>query len=88
CGTEDIIVTYPRQGFKFNAISIHETYENQDEYKKEHENMLENNTIPPLGSKHPGIRRSLQRLIMIMAACLVPFSAVVLYQNSTRINIY
>ncbi|AQT64350.1 transcriptional regulator CadC [Serratia marcescens] len=88
CGTEDIIVTYPRQGFKFNAISIHETDEKQDEYKKEHGNMLETTTIPPPGNKQPGIRRSLQRLIMIMAACLVPFAAIVLYQNSTRINVY
>ncbi|EPF7467196.1 winged helix-turn-helix domain-containing protein [Serratia marcescens] len=88
CGTEDIIVTYPRQGFKFSAISIHETDSNQGKYKKVHKNTLETTTIPPPENKQPGIRRSLQRLIMIMAACLVPFAAIVLYQNSTRINVY
>ncbi|KMJ11039.1 winged helix-turn-helix domain-containing protein [Serratia marcescens] len=88
CGTEDIIVTYPRQGFKFSAISIHETDSKQEKYIKDHEDMLETTTISPLGNKQPGIRRSLQRLIMIMATCLVPFAIVVLYQNSTRINVY
>ncbi|HEI8819801.1 TPA: winged helix-turn-helix domain-containing protein [Serratia marcescens] len=88
CGTEDIIVTYPRQGFKFSAISIHETDSNQGKYKKDHKNTLETTTILPPENKQPGIRRSLQRLIMIMAACLVPFAAIVLYQNSTRINVY
>ncbi|MDI6949636.1 transcriptional regulator CadC, partial [Serratia sp. Se-RSmG] len=42
----------------------------------------------PPGTSPPGIRRALQRLIMIAAACLVPFAIIVLYQNSTRISVY
>jgi len=88
CGAEEIIVTYPRQGFKFNANNIHEIDIKQEEYNRRDEDTQEITTIPPPIKRHPDIRRALQRLIMIMAACLVPFSAVVLYQNSTRINVF
>ena len=88
CGIEEIIVTYPRQGFKFNAINIHETNINKEDHNEYRNKTVEESTIPPPRNKLQGIRRSLQRLIMIMAACLVPFAAVVLYQNSTRINVY
>ncbi|WP_236720703.1 winged helix-turn-helix domain-containing protein [Serratia marcescens] len=88
CGVEDIIVTYPRQGFKFSAANIHEVDVEKEEYNKNDDSKQEYATLQPSESKHPGLRRSLQRLVMIMAACLVPFAAVVLYQNSTRINVY
>ncbi|MCC4106628.1 winged helix-turn-helix domain-containing protein [Serratia ureilytica] len=88
-GAEEIIVTYPRQGFKFIAGNIHETNEYKEEiYKNEQHGEMEIASTPPPENKLPGLRRSLKRLIMIAAACLVPFAIVILYQNSTRISIH
>lgn len=88
-GAEEIIVTYPRQGFKFIAESIHETNENKGEiYHEEQQREVEIASTPPPENPSSDIRRALQRLIMIAAACLVPFAIIVLYQNSTRISVY
>lgn len=88
-GAEEIIVTYPRQGFKFIVRNIHEANENKVEiYREEKHRETEIASTPPPGTSPPGIRRALQRLIMIAAACLVPFAIIVLYQNSTRISVY
>lgn len=83
-GVEEIIITYPRQGFKFSAKYIHEKNDTSKEYKTETE---VSSTSPPV-SNQLDMRRSLRRLIMVLATCLVPFAMIVLYQNSTRINIY
>lgn len=88
-GAEEIIVTYPRQGFKFIAESIHETNENKGGiYNEEQQREVEIVSTPPPENPSSDIRRALQRLIMIAAACLVPFAIIVLYQNSTRISVY
>ncbi|MBH3093035.1 winged helix-turn-helix domain-containing protein [Serratia ureilytica] len=87
-GVEDIIVTYPRQGFKFNALSIQQMDIKTDEIKNDDYSETEIASTPPPKARLPNFRRSAQRLIMIMAACLVPFAAIVLYQNSTRISVY
>ncbi len=88
CGAEEIVITYPRQGFKFSAKSIQKTNVNSDEYKVNEEDTTEVVSGSPPQRGDPGMRHAIQRLIMIAAACLVPFAAVVLYQNSTRINVY
>ncbi|HIF6626342.1 phosphate regulon transcriptional regulatory protein PhoB [Acinetobacter baumannii] len=86
-GIEDIIVTYPRQGFKFSAASIQNTNMNEEEIIVYGDNEQNIASAPPV--RQPlEFRHALQRLIMIAAACLVPFAAIVLYQNSTRISIY
>ncbi|MGQ6475946.1 winged helix-turn-helix domain-containing protein [Serratia sp. IR-2025] len=87
-GVEDIIVTYPRQGFKFNALIIQQMDVSIDGIEKNDYSDTEITSTPPPVKRTPNFRRSVQRLIMIMAACLVPFAIVVLYQNSTRINVY
>lgn len=87
-GVEDIIVTYPRQGFKFNALSIQQMDIKTDEINNDDYSETEIASTPPPKARLPNFRRSAQRLIMIMAACLVPFAAIVLYQNSTRISVY
>lgn len=87
-GVEDIIVTYPRQGFKFSAASIQLMDINTDEVNNNDYSETEIASTPPPVARTPNFRRSVQRLIMIMAACLVPFAAIVLYQNSTRISVY
>ncbi|HGE8335564.1 TPA: transcriptional regulator [Serratia marcescens] len=91
-GVEDIIVTYPRQGFKFNATSIHKTDNkeeiNPDGSHEEVRNDVEITATSPPARRLPGIRFLLQRLMLIAAACLVPFAVIVLYQNSNRISVY
>lgn len=87
-GVEEIIVTYPRQGFKFSAVSIQQVDINTDEINNNDYSKTEIASTPPPVARTPNFRRSVQRLIMIMAACLVPFAAIVLYQNSTRISVY
>ncbi|MEL5457955.1 transcriptional regulator CadC, partial [Serratia ureilytica] len=82
-----IIVTYPRQGFKFNAASIQQMDIKASEINNNDYSETEIASTPP-PARTPNFRRSVQRLIMIMAACLVPFAAIVLYQNSTRISVY
>ncbi|MGS4232992.1 transcriptional regulator [Serratia marcescens] len=53
-GAEEIIVTYPRQGFKFTAKSIHEANENKDEiYRKEQQREVEIASTPPPGNSPP-----------------------------------
>ncbi|MBN5282931.1 winged helix-turn-helix domain-containing protein [Serratia ureilytica] len=88
CGAEEIIITYPRQGFKLSVKSIQKINTNQGEYT-ENEKIGPEIVPPALPQKGGlGMWQAIQRLIMIAAACLVPFAAVVLYQNSTRINVY
>ncbi|BEN13847.1 hypothetical protein SMETP3_43350 [Serratia marcescens] len=87
-GAEEIVITYPRQGFKFSAKNIHEMNIHQEESNNRDESTIENMTLPASQRSDPSMRHAIQRLIMIAAACLVPFAAVVLYQNSTRINVY
>ncbi|EPE3626029.1 winged helix-turn-helix domain-containing protein [Serratia marcescens] len=84
-GEEELIITYPRQGFKFSARVINLQAEEEETAKNE-KGILK----AQLKEKkhHPGVWRALQRLILTLAACLVPFAAVVLYQNSNRINVY
>ncbi|HGM6909408.1 TPA: transcriptional regulator [Serratia marcescens] len=88
CGIEEIIVTYPRQGFKFCAINIDKSdkfdgSDNDLKYDSEEKTAIAEPKIEPTN-----LRRLLQRLVMIAAACLVPFALVILYQNSTRISVY
>lgn len=87
-GADEIIVTYPRQGFKFSAKDINEidNYEGGDENEGYSETEIA--STPPPKNQQTGIRLALQRLIMVLAACLVPFAAIVLYQNSARISVY
>lgn len=84
-GEEELIVTYPRQGFKFTARIIREVNDNDSLDKEKGGDPLQHKVEP---TENSVIWRPLQRLIMIVAACLVPFAAIVLYQNSNRINVY
>ncbi|ELQ9310739.1 winged helix-turn-helix domain-containing protein [Serratia marcescens] len=84
-GEEELIVTYPRQGFKFTARTIHEI--NIKEEPDERENEIAKQEITDQ-ARRSNVWRPLQRLVMMIAACLVPFAAIVLYQNSNRINVY
>ncbi|WP_257590177.1 winged helix-turn-helix domain-containing protein [Serratia marcescens] len=84
-GEEELIVTYPRQGFKFTAEIIHEVNKSNELDKEARETAGQEITESTEGR---AIWRPLQRLIMVLAACLVPFAAIVLYQNSNRINVY
>lgn len=86
-GIEEIIVTYPRQGFKFSALSIHRT-DGEKETDNKESNIAESATVASSNNTAVNLRRLLQRLLMIAAACLVPFAIVILYQNSTRISVY
>lgn len=55
-GAEEIIVTYPRQGFKFIARNIHEANENKVEiYREEKHRETEIASTPPPGllPRHP-----------------------------------
>ncbi|MBP1132027.1 MULTISPECIES: winged helix-turn-helix domain-containing protein [Serratia] len=84
-GEEELIVTYPRQGFKFSAKVIHQIANEDEPYAYENKFSWQDEYSP---STKKRLWNPFQRLIMITAACLVPFAAIVLYQNSTRINVY
>ncbi|WP_249337073.1 winged helix-turn-helix domain-containing protein [Serratia plymuthica] len=88
CGAEEIIITYPRQGFKFSAKNIHEVNVNQEISSDGERCEPEIIFTPPPQKSDTSMWHAIQRLIMIAATCLVPFAAIVLYQNSTRINVY
>ncbi|EPQ1332185.1 MULTISPECIES: winged helix-turn-helix domain-containing protein [Serratia] len=87
-GIEEIIVTYPRQGFKFIALSIHKADGDKGIDTNKGNDIAEPVAVTLPNDSIINLRRLLQRLVMIAAACLVPFAIVVLYQNSTRINVY
>lgn len=89
-GEEELIVTYPRQGFKFSAKIIHEINGSDcNDIKEEiHEKEVVLNAHAKIGGKPDATGRSLQRLVMAFAACVALFSAIVLYQNSTRVSMY
>ncbi|HEI9794623.1 TPA: winged helix-turn-helix domain-containing protein [Serratia marcescens] len=89
-GEEALIVTYPRQGFKFTADIIHEV-NNNEEVKKPENNPEGDNEVSKLTNKevlHNGTNSPFRRLLLAFLACLVPFAAIVLYQNATRISMY
>ncbi|CAI0927011.1 winged helix-turn-helix domain-containing protein [Serratia entomophila] len=86
-GGEELLVTYPRQGFKFIAGSIREIADTNELVEDRPASEI---TEAP-ATRHRAGRKTtrfyLQRLILFIAACLIPLSAVVLYKNSTRISI-
>ncbi|CAI2014665.1 Transcriptional regulatory protein, C terminal [Serratia quinivorans] len=89
-GEEEIIITYPRQGFKFSAEIIHGVNDSDQADTRENltsEEVLHSADINP---KHNinGNQRSLRRMIMTFVASLMLFSAIVVYQNSTRVSMY
>lgn len=89
-GEEALIVTYPRQGFKFTADIIHEINSNEGNDAKEKtikESAFSNNHSVDK-DKIQSAPRSLRRMIVTFLACLVLFSAMVLYQNATRVSMY
>ncbi len=89
-GEEDLIVTYPRQGFKFSAEIIHEINENGGSDVKENRGQGEaaQGTQMNTESITGGNRRSLKRLVMTFITCLVLFPIFMLHQNSTRVSMY
>jgi DNA-binding winged helix-turn-helix (wHTH) protein len=86
-GGEDLLVTYPRQGFKFVADSI-QTKNNSDELGQAPSaaEMTEKADRAQAINRR-GNRFYLHRLILFVATCLIPLSVIVLYKNSTRISI-
>ncbi|HGM5336605.1 TPA: transcriptional regulator [Serratia marcescens] len=89
-GEETIIVTYPRQGFKFTADTIHEINDNKEKKDKIDNSEGTTEVIAPgnLQRGNNGEKRTFKHLVMAFFACLVPFAAIVLYQNAIRINMY
>ena len=89
-GEEDLIVTYPRQGFKFSADIIHEVNGGDCNDIKEGipEKGIAQDAYKKVEGKPDATGRSLQRLVMTFAACIALFSVIVLYQNSTRVSMY
>lgn len=89
-GEETLIVTYPRQGFKFTADIIQEINSKGGE-ESDRNNPVEDAVLGnPIGvtEKQNSATRSFRHLAMAFFACLVPFAAIVLYQNATRISMY
>lgn len=85
-GEEELLVTYPRQGFKFVADSIKERGNSKE--------LINDNTAaaPLIPATDNAVNRAsnrfyFHRLILIVAACLIPLSVIVLYKNSSRISI-
>ncbi len=89
-GEEALIVTYPRQGFKFTADVIHEINSNggEDSSRNNPAGDIELDKSIRVTEKHNIATRSFRHLAMAFFACLVPFAAIVLYQNATRISMY
>ncbi|CAI2526615.1 Transcriptional regulatory protein, C terminal [Serratia ficaria] len=89
-GEEELIVTYPRQGFKFTADIIHEinTNDGGSVKGKTAEESAAPNEPTSSGDNTHGAPRSLRRMIMTFLVCLVLFSAMMIYQNSTRVSMY
>lgn len=88
-GEEELIVTYPRQGFKFIASIIHEVNVDERNIKKtSSDDNVKGNMHENAKNKKNKIRWSLRRLAMIISTSLALFSAIVVYQNSTRVSMY
>lgn len=87
-GAEEIIVTYPRQGFKFNAESIREIDKPNGEYSNAADNKAKvSPALPPI-KRGVGIQRRLQRWVMLIAICLALFFAIEFYQQGARTNMH
>ncbi|HEJ9150387.1 winged helix-turn-helix domain-containing protein [Serratia marcescens] len=88
-GEEELIVTYPRQGFKFIASIIHEVnIDKRNIRKSSSDDNVKGNMYENAKNKKNKIRWSLRRLAMIISTSLALFSAIVIYQNSTRVSMY
>ncbi|HAT5000942.1 winged helix-turn-helix domain-containing protein [Serratia marcescens] len=87
-GAEEIIVTYPRQGFKFNAESIREVDKPSGEYNNAADRKAKTPPALPPIKMGVGIQRRLQRWIMLIAICLALFFAIELYQRGTQANMH
>ncbi|EPK0250828.1 winged helix-turn-helix domain-containing protein [Serratia marcescens] len=89
-GEEELIVTYPRQGFKFSANIIQEVNENDVNDTKNNDmgDLPMQDAYIKAESGSSGSQRSLRRMIMTFVACLVLFSVMMIYQNSTRVSMY
>ncbi|EMH1202859.1 winged helix-turn-helix domain-containing protein [Serratia marcescens] len=89
-GEEDLIVTYPRQGFKFSANIIQEVNEDDTVNTKSNDagDFPMQNTPIKTESSGSGNQRSLRRMIMTFIAGLMLFSVMMIYQNSTRVSMY
>lgn len=86
-GGEELLVTYPRQGFKFVADSIKETSNSKELIT---EITTSATPVIPSADKNSNKKSNrfyFHRLILIVAACLIPLSVLVLYKNSSRISI-
>ncbi|CAI0881910.1 winged helix-turn-helix domain-containing protein [Serratia entomophila] len=89
-GEEELIVTYPRQGFKFSADIIQEVNDHDlidTKYNDIGDRPMQDAHIK-VESFSSGNQRSLRRMIMTFVACLVLFSVMMIYQNSTRVSMY
>ncbi|BEM30910.1 hypothetical protein SME05J_44800 [Serratia marcescens] len=87
-GEEKIIVTFPRQGFKFTAESIHVENENKRSIKNEYE------ADDTKEARRSGFFRRkiawllLRRSVATMLICLLLFTAFMVYKHSMHINVY
>ncbi|WP_232811293.1 winged helix-turn-helix domain-containing protein [Serratia proteamaculans] len=89
-GEEEIIITYPRQGFKFSAGNIHEINDTVQVDINENANRDDaSHRIDRDSEHHTNVnQRSLKHMVMVLFGGLMLFSAMVFYQNSTRVSMY
>lgn len=86
CGAEEIIVTYPRQGFQFNAKSIREIDESHEKYRNIIDDGAEPLIISSPENKTVGFQRSLKRLAMVITICFVLLLSAKPYQQLINAN--
>ncbi|QJU42568.1 helix-turn-helix domain-containing protein [Serratia marcescens] len=85
-GAEEIIITYPRQGFKFNAKNIREIDELNDNYRRQINSIA---TTPPASQsikKASGLQKILKRLVIVTSICFALILFIELYQQATSTN--
>ncbi len=87
-GQENVIVTFPRQGFQFNAKCIREENYEQGSYKENDYITSDSIPAPPTREKQRKLRHSLNRLVFTVSICLTLFAAFVLCLNSKNANVY
>ncbi|CAI0817711.1 phosphate regulon transcriptional regulatory protein PhoB [Serratia entomophila] len=89
-GEEEIIITYPRQGFKFSAEIIHKIDDSSQVDTKENFTPEEVSHRADINLERNvnGNQRSLRRMIVTFVVGLMLFSAMMFYQNSTRVSMY